>query len=161
MTSPTFELEQAKTHLGNEQLHKQHSIFIEGGKFPRSRVMDQMIFDRYLMEGLITLPQHRAAEHMLGLAARLKLWASSNSFDYAGEHGSKSAILSGMLSLGNILNKIEDEFGKKHSNTTRNVIVFNYDVRKEVDGMVLFTDSMEFVSSRVILFHQKNPLRHL
>jgi len=99
-------MEQAKTHLGNKQLHKQHSVMIEGGRYPRGRVMDQVIFDRYLMEGLISLGQHRAAEFLLSMAGRAGVWASGVKLEGGyidTTRGSK--IPFGMMPLGNALSK--------------------------------------------------------
>ena len=69
-------METAKTHLGNRQLHKRHSVMIEGGMIPRAKVMDQTLIDRYLMKGLIDLTQHQAGEYLLRQACLAKLWAT-------------------------------------------------------------------------------------
>ena len=71
----------AHTSLGSPELHKQHSIMVEGGTYPRSRVMDQTVFDRYLMEGSIDLSQHRSAEFKLNMAARANMWATGAKLD--------------------------------------------------------------------------------
>ena len=154
-------MEQAKTHLGNSQLHKQHSVMIEGGAFPRSRVIDQFIFDRYLMEGLITLPQHRSAEFLLNMAARAGMWARGARLDGVYTDGQKkSKVFFAMMPLGNALSKIRSNCGERHYHLTKAVIIDNKDVRKRDGGMKMFCDSMEYVSDNIVFFH-RNPLRHL
>ena len=61
------------TDLGTNEIHKRHSVMIEGGKMPRAKVMDQTLIDRYLIDGLLTLQEHQAAEYVLsqGSAAGL------------------------------------------------------------------------------------------
>ena len=153
-------MEQAKTNLGNPQLHKQHSVMIEGGSFPRSRVMDQFIFDRYLMEGLITLSQHRAAEFLLGLAAKAGIWAKGARLDGGFIDTPKgSKVFFGMVPLGNALLQIRLNCGDKHYHLTKNVNIENKDIRK-ANGLPVFRIAMEYVSDNIIFFH-KNPLRHL
>lgn len=108
-------MEQAKTNLGTPELHKRHSIMIEGGRYPRSRVMDQMIFDRYLMEGIINLSQHRSAEFLLNMAARAGMWARGARItgDYI-DSPKKTTIPLGMMPFGNALFKIRAECGEPH-----------------------------------------------
>ena len=48
--------------LGTDEIHKRHSILVEtiDNKVSRSKVMDQAIIDRYLIQGVITLSQHQS-----------------------------------------------------------------------------------------------------
>ena len=50
--------------LGTDEIHKRHSILVEtiDNKVSRSKVMDQAIIDRYLIQGVITLSQHQSAD---------------------------------------------------------------------------------------------------
>ena len=154
-------MEKATTHLGNTQLHKQHSVMIEGGSFPRSRVMDQFIFDRYLMDGLITLSQHRAAEFLLSLAAKAGMWAKGARLDGVFIDTPKgSKVFFGMVPFGNALLKIRLNCGDKHYFLTKSVIIENKDIRGKNNGIKMFCTAMEYVSDNIIFFH-KNPLRHL
>jgi parallel beta-helix repeat protein len=154
-------MEQAKTHLGSPELHKRHSVMIEGGAYPRGKVLDQLIFDRYLMEGLITLAQHRSAEFLLNMAARAGVWATGARLDGVYTDTPKqSKVFFGMMPFGNALTKIRDECGECHYRFTKAVIIDNNDVRSNNEGIKLFSDSMEFVNNNIVFFH-KNPLRHL
>jgi hypothetical protein len=153
-------MEQAITNLGTPELHKRHSIMIEGGKYPRSKVMDQQVFDRYLMEGIITLTHHRSAEVLLGMAAKAGLWAKGVNLDAVYSGTSKSRVPFGMMPFGNALRLISRNLGKNHLYVTNAVIVHNKDVKPMPNGVELFSNSMDLINDRVIFFH-KNPLRHL
>jgi hypothetical protein len=151
-------MESAKTHLGTPELHKRHSVMIEGGKFPRSRVMDQFIFDRYLMQGKINLKQHRAAEFVLALASKAGIWAKG--VKHSGDHIQNtkgSNVPFGMMPFGNVLRRIREECGPEHYAVTQAVIIYNKDAK---DGIGYFSKSMDFVGDQVMYFH-KNPLKHL
>lgn len=151
----------AITNLGTPELHKRHSVMIEGGKYPRSRVVDQFIFDRYLMDGIINLTHHRAAEVMLSMAAKAGMWATGAALDGTFvDTPKKSKEFFGMVPLGNALKKIRTECGEQHFYITKKVILDNYDVKQIERGIVLFITSMEFVNNNIIFFH-RNPLRHL
>jgi hypothetical protein len=154
-------MEKAHTHLGTVELHKRHSVMVEGGCVPRSRVMDQLIFDRYLMEGCINLGQHRAAEFLLSLSAKAGMWAKGARLDgaYTDTPG-KSKIFFGMIPLGDVLSKIRTDCSDAHYNLTKVVIFNNYDVRKREGGLEVFIKSMDYVNDRIMMYH-KNPLRHL
>jgi hypothetical protein len=153
-------VEVAVTNLGSPELHSRHSVMIEGGKYPRSKVMDQHVFDRYLMEGIITLTHHRAAEVLLGMAAKADMWARGVNMDGVYTGISKSKVPFGVVPFGNALRKIRNECGRSHYEITRAVILRNKDVRVLPKGINLFTDSMEYVNDNIIFFH-RNPLRHL
>jgi len=154
-------MEIAKTHLGTPELHKRHSIMVEGGRYPRSKVMDQMIFDRYLMEGLINLTQHRSSEFLLNMAAKANVWAKGARINGVYVDGDKkSKIFFGMMPLGNALRKIRDNCGEGHYHLTTAVIIHNRDVRKVEDGISLFASSMDYVNDNILFFY-KNPLRYL
>jgi hypothetical protein len=152
-------MEVANTHLGTPELHHRHSVMIEGGMVPRSKVMDQCIFDRYLMECLINLSQHRAAEFMLSLAAGF--WATGVQLENGYIDAPKgSKIPFKTMPFGNVARRISEELSDSHCLITKKVIINNKDVRKLKNGIRLFSGSMDFVSNRVMFFH-KNPLRHL
>ena len=154
-------MEKAHTHLGNSQLHKQHSIMVEGGVIPRSRVMDQMVFDRYLMEGLIDLSQHRSAEFMLSMAAKAGIWARGANLSGVYSDGKKeSKVFFGMMPLGDALSKIRSECGESSYVLTKAVIINNYDVREKKNGIRFFSESMDYVGNNIMFFY-RNPLRHL
>ena len=149
------------THLGNERLHKKHSVMIEGGAVPRSKVMDQMIFDRYLMEDLINLSQHRSAEFLLSMAAKAGMWAKGANLSGVYSDGKKeSKVFFGMMPLGNALSKIRSECGETHYVLTKAVIINNHDIRQKKNGIRLFSGAMDYVGNHIMIFY-RNPLRHL
>lgn len=153
-------MDKAITNLGSPELHKRQSVMVEGGKYPRARVMDQHIFDRYLMEGIITLTHHRAAEVLLGMAAKAGIWARGVNLDGVYSGHSKSKIPFGMVPFGNALKRIREECGEDHHEITKAVILRNRDIKPLPKGIEVFSDSMEFVNNNIIFFH-RNPLRHL
>ena len=67
--------------LGTRQIHEKHSVMIEGGVIPRAKVMDQLIVDKLLMDGRITLSQHMAAELFLGQAERACINVRAQKYD--------------------------------------------------------------------------------
>ena len=153
--------EQAITNLGTPELHHRHSVMIEGGKYPRSRVMDQCIFDRYLMDGVINLTHHRAAEVLLSMAAKAGMWAKGAALDgIFVDAPKKSKVFYGVVPFGNVMRRIRQEKGEAHHLIAQAVILRNKDVRKLPKGIDVFTDAMDFVNDNVIFFH-RNPLRHL
>lgn len=143
--------EQAVTNLGTPELHRRHSVMIEGGKYPRSKVMDQAIFDRYLMSGLIDLRQHRAAESLLDMAAKAGIWAKGVNLDGVYSGTSKSKVFFGMMPLGNALKKIAKECGEVHLYVTKRVIFQNKCVEKQ-NGIGLFADAMDYVHDNFMSF---------
>ena len=154
-------MKQAITHLGTKELHRRHSVMIEGGQFPRSKVMDQCIFDRYLMEGLINITHHKCAETLLSMAAKANIWAKGANLDGVySDTPKKSKIFFGMMPFGDALKRIANECSNLHCTITKAVIIHDTDVRVHEQGISLFTDSMDFLNNNVIRFY-KNPLRHL
>ena len=140
--------EQAVTNLGTPELHKNHSVMIEGGQYPRSKVMDQVIFDRYLMSGLIDLSQHKAAESLLDMAAKANVWAKGVNLDGVYSGTSKSKIPFGMMPFGNALRRIRQDMGEIHLYVTKKVIIDNRCVEKQ-NGVKLFADAMDFVHDNI------------
>jgi hypothetical protein len=121
--------------LGTKEIHERHSVMIEGGTIPRAKVMDQLIIDRLLMQGRITLAQHMAAEMFLGQAERASVNVRAQKYDalpvgngrkdnYSNGYGAFSKTMSlvkGLLSIEHarvlfdclISNKlVEDNFDK-------------------------------------------------
>jgi len=64
-------MQKAITYLGNKELHRRHSVMIEGGKIPRARLMTQIMIDKYLMRGIIDLIQHQAGEYLYRQAGHM------------------------------------------------------------------------------------------
>lgn len=146
-------MESAKTHLGTPELHKRHSVRIEGGRYPKSLVMDQFVFDRFLMEGLITLHQHKAAEFLLSLSAKGRMWATGVNLKSAGTgSGKRNNVPFSIMPIGNAMRKIKEEKGRQHHDITVAVIFKNKNISKSKRQMFLFSDAMEYVSYHIMTY---------
>lgn len=139
----------ANTHLGNERLHKKHSVMIEGGQIPRSRVMDQMMIDRYLMDGLLDLTEHQAGEHLLGLARHAGLWPTGVNLSGRSSRSSRPdfSLTRGMGYQKNI-NAIKRKYGWFHGYLTERVVCFNWDVREDNLRVQCLKDALNFIALR-------------
>ncbi len=73
--------DKSHTDLGTKEIYKRHSVMIEGGKMPRAKVMDQLVVDRMLMNGLLTLQEHQAAEYILSQAASAGVYAKPLNYE--------------------------------------------------------------------------------
>ena len=141
------DVEIAQTNLGTKQLHKQHSILIEGGQFPRSRVMDQTIVDFYLMKGIISLVQHQAAEFLLGQAGRAGIWATGIHWDGTGG-GRRNFVPFGMFPYGRTLTTVVERYGQFHAYLVERVVCHNWDVSKNDRRMKILKQALDWIALR-------------
>jgi len=144
----SFEMEKAKTHLGNKLLHKRHSVMVEGGNVPRAKVMDQMIFDRYLMTGQINLHQHRAAEYLLGQAAKAGIWAKGTNLQGTGGDKKKDHVPFGMFPLGRTLAIVRKRYGYFHVYLVQEVVCFGWDVSQDEGKMNILREALDWIADR-------------
>jgi len=149
----------ARTHLGNSMLHERHSVMVEPGVFPRARVMDAFIFDRYLMRGILTLTQHRAAEMLLGQASR-SAWAKGVDIANAGGTGGQKDYVPRSLTFAGTMSRVQEHLGIAHVRILRDVILRDVDVSDDEAHLLALTESLDFVAHRRMGI-QKNPLRSL
>ena len=148
------------THLGNKELHRRHSVMIEPGNIPRAKVMDQHIFDRYLMLGSITLAQHRAAEHLLALASRAGVWAAGSDWGGSGVRSNeKSRVPYGMFPFGRALVSIRRRHGAFHAYITEQVICRDCDVSDDPYRFKCFKEALDVIDLHHTGF--KNPVSKL
>lgn len=127
---------------------------------PRAIVMDQLVIDKYLMEGVITLAQYRSAEFLINMAARAGMWAKGiDTSDTYSDVPKKTKDMFRMMPLGDALSKIKRDCGSARYQAAKVVIFNDYDIRKR-DGLRFFTEAMDYVANNIML-HHKNPLRHL
>lgn len=139
------------THLGNKQLHKKHSVMIEGGNVPRARVMDQHIFDRYLMKGLIDMHQHRAAEHILQQAATAGMWPTGVDLSAVRVEGrQRNFVPFGAFPLGRTLVAIRKRFGDFHVYVVREVVCYDWDVSHDENLMKVLREGLDWTANRVV-----------
>lgn len=148
------------THLGNVQLHRRHSVMIEGGKVPRAKVMDQHIFDRYLMLGLITLKQHRAAEFLLDQARVAGVWAKGIDLSRAQvQDGVRNNVPFRIFPMGRTLTRVRKRFGDFHPYLVKEVVCFDWDVRHDEKLMACLCEALDWIADRSINHVPINNLR--
>ena len=152
----------AKDHieLGTAEVHKRHSVMIEGGPVPRAKVMDQAVVDRYLMEGKLTLAQHQAAELILELASKAGLFAKAPDPDKPRGGGTKGHVPAGIFSLARTLKTVTRRYGSYHTYLVQEVVCHNWDISDSPNKMKALTESLQAISDHR-MSGGKNPARHL
>jgi hypothetical protein len=139
----------AKTHLGNSQLHRNKSVMIEGGMFPRSRVMNQHMIDQYLMHGTLNLAQHKAGEYLLQQAAQSGMWPTG--VNLSGIHvdgGKKDWSPRNSFGFVRTLKVIEKKYGWFHSWLVVEVVVRDWDVSKFPMRMTCLKQALDWIMER-------------
>jgi hypothetical protein len=150
--------DQAISSLGNVQLHKRHSVMIEGGKIPRAKVMDQRIFDRYLMHGIFSAVQHAAAEQLLEQAGWAGLWARGVKWDGAGGGGQGCVVPFGVAPFGNSIALIRAEFSDRHAWLIVKMVVNDCDVAADESDATRVQRALDYLAdSRGVT----DPIRRL
>lgn len=152
-------MKQPTTYLGNKQLHKKHAIMVTGGAVPTARVMDQHIVDRYLINGLITLSQHRAAEYLLDQAATAGMWAT-------GIDLSKTRVQSGkpnnvpfrIFPFGRTIAMVRKRFGDFHAYLVQEVVCHDWDIQQKDEMMGCLRESLDWIAERRMTYV---PIRRL
>lgn len=134
-------------HLGNEMLHKNKSVMVEGGKFPRAHVMDAQIFDRYLMRNLLNLSQHIAAEYLFTLAARSGCWATGVDWASAGGTGGKRDYAP-RGGFSGALRRIQEELSWAHAHIVKLVVIDDFDVSGDEVRLKCLRQGLDFVAFR-------------
>lgn len=154
-------MEQARTHLGTKELRKRHAVLIEGGKIPRAKVMDQHIIDRFLMDGLITLRQHIAAEYLLGQAARAGMWATGVNLSGTGSKSSQpNNVPFGIFPFGSSLSLVRERCSTYHGWVLDRVICREWNVSGDKRNMRCLVEALDCVSDHRSGYY-RHPLRHI
>lgn len=135
-------------HLGNKMLHKNKSVMVEGGKFPRARVMDQTMIDRYLMRGILNLSQHRAGEMLLGQAAKAGAWPTGANWAGAGGGGQHDYVPSAGFSFGGTLACVRDKYGFFHAYVVKEVVIHDWDVSGDDFRMGVLKQGLDWIGFR-------------
>lgn len=148
--SPEFKpiKSEPSTSLGNRQLHKQHSVMIEGGMIPRAKVMDQHMIDRYLMDGKLNLAQHRAAEILLGQATKAGIWPTGVNLEGSGITGFRNYVPFGAFPLGRTLVRVKRRYGRLHAFIMMQVVCFDKDVSGDDYQMGCLVESLDLIANR-------------
>ena len=153
--------EKHTTELGTPEMHKQHSVMIEGGTLPRAKVMDQALVDRYLMEGLLTLEEHQAAEYLMNQASQAGLYTKPLNFESdGGARISDPFANDGLERFGKTLRLLTDKFGEYHKYLVQEVVLHNWDVSGHDRRMKMLKEGLAWISHRR-MSGGKNPLRHI
>ena len=147
------------TELGNKQLHQRHSVMIEGGNVPRAKVMDQQPVDRLLMNGMITLAQHQAAEYLMELASRAHIYAKAPDPD-AVRGGMKDYVPGGVIPFGNTLKIVERRYGPMHAYVVEEVVCHGWDISEREEMVDVLKEGLQIIADRR-MSGGKNPVRHL
>jgi hypothetical protein len=154
-------MEKAKTHLGNSQLHKQHSVMIEGGTIPRARVMDQTMIDRYLMRGIINLKQHQAGEYLLKQASTAGVWPTGVNMSASSvDGGRKNYVPFGVFPFGRTLVTVRRRYGPYHAYVVKRVVCNDWDVSANKYNLGCLKDSLNCIADNRMGW-KKNPLRYI
>ena len=153
--------EKHTTELGTPEMHKQHSVMIEGGTLPRAKVMDQALVDRYLMEGLLTLEEHQAAEYLMNQASQAGLYTKPLNFESGGSARISDPFANdGLERFGKTLRLLADKFGEYHKYLVQEVVLHNWDVSGHDRRMKMLKEGLAWISHRR-MSGGKNPLRHI
>lgn len=154
-------MEQAITHLGTRQLHRQHSVMIEGGKVPRARVMDQFMIDRYLMDGVLDITQYRAGELVLRQAGWACMWPKGVKLGGSGGAQPGSMVPLGMIPLGNTLRLVRERFDRLHELLVKRVCIDNCDVSHDTSMTGKLKRSLDHIAAVKMGAAQCDPLHRI
>ena len=143
-------MQKQHTDLGTNEIHKRHSVMVEGGAMPRAKVMDQMVIDRYLINGSLSLSEHQAGEYILNQASKAGLF---------GRQGD-SVFSDALMRYGRTMSLISRRFGDDNKKLVESVVLENKDVSQDLPLLSALKKSLDFVSQKRMA-GGRNPLRHL
>lgn len=154
--------DKSHTDLGTKEIYKRHSVMIEGGKMPRAKVMDQLVVDRMLMNGLLTLQEHQAAEYILSQAASAGVYAKPLNYEPKSSGGmSKNGLESDQLMrYSRTIGLITKRFGDYAKYLVEEVVLHNWDVSDSPDKLKVLKKGLGWVADRRMA-GGKNPVRHI
>ena len=132
--------------LGTRQIHEKHSVMIEGGVIPRAKVMDQLIVDKLLMDGRITLSQHMAAELFLGQAERACINVRAQKYDSIPVgNGKRDSYSNGYGAFSKTVSLVKSILGVEHARVLYDCLILN---QLSERNFSLLTDSLDLVFNR-------------
>jgi hypothetical protein len=155
------DMAQPTTFLGNKQLHKKHSVMVQvDTNIPRARVMDQHIADRYLMDGLLSLGQHRAAEYLLDQAAMAGMWATGVDLSKTRVNGGvPNNVPFRIFPFGRSIGLVRKRFGDWHAYLVQEVICHEWDIRKRGEMLDDLRESLDWIGERRMAYAPIRKLR--
>lgn len=150
------------TDLGTKEIYKRHSVMVEGGKMPRAKVMDQLVVDRMLMDGILTLQQHQAAEYILNQASQAGIYTKPLSYEpKASGAPSKGGLESDQLMrYSRTINLVTNRFGHYAKYLVEEVVLHNMDVSSNPEKLKILKECLDWVADRRMA-GGRNPMRHL
>lgn len=150
------------TDLGTNEIHKRHSVMVEGGKMPRAKVMDQLVVDRMLMNGILTLQQHQAAEYLMNQAAKAGIFAKPLNYEPRASGGqSKNGLESDhLMRYSRTIKLVTRRFGHYAKYIVEEVVLHGLDVSESPDKLKVLKQGLDWIADRRMA-GGRNPVRHL
>ena len=150
------------TDLGTNEIHKRHSGMIEGGKMPRAKVMDQTLIDRYLIDGLLTLQEHQAAEYVLSQGSAAGLYVKPLKFEAStgGNRSEDPMANDALMRFGRTLKLVSDRFGEYHKYLVQEVVIHEWDVSADPKKLKALKEALSWIADRRMA-GGRNPVRYL
>lgn len=154
--------DKSHTDLGTKEIYKRHSVMVEGGKMPRAKVMDQVVVDRMLMDGLLTLQQHQAAEYLMNQAAQAGVYTKPLNYEPRSSGGeSKSGLESDkLMRYSRTIGLVTKRFGHYASYLVEEVVLHNWDVSDNPDKLKILKQGLDWIADRRMA-GGRNPVRHI
>ena len=149
--------------LGNKEIYSKHLVAIEGGERPTARVLDQHTFDRYLIDGEITLAQHQACEYLLQQAVNAGVFVRGSGFGGTGggstSHKSKTPS-DRSINLGRTIKLVKNKYGEYGAWLIQEVVLHDYDASKDETTFNKFKKCLDLIVE-FRLAGGRNPMRHM
>ena len=149
------------TDLGSNEIYKRHRVMVEGGNAPRAKVMDQIVIDNYLIDGILTLAQHQAGEYILSQAVKAGIYTRPLNYSEPSSGGGKKGNISDyLLRYGNTMSLITQRYGQYASYLTEEVVCHNWDVSEDGGKVRVLKDSLDLIVN-MRMAGGRNPMRHI
>ena len=154
--------DKSHTDLGTKEIYKRHAVMVEGGNMPRAKVMDQTLIDRYLMDGLLTLQEHQAAEYVLNQGSAAGLYVKPLKFEAStgGKRSEDPMANDALMRFGRTLKLVSDRFGEYHKYLVQEVVIHEWDVSADSKKLKALKEGLSWIADRRMA-GGRNPVRHL
>ena len=157
----TLTISDKHSDLGTPEIHKQKSVLVEGGPAPRAKVMDQSLIDRYLMDGLLSLQEHQAAEYVLNQAVQAGVFTKPLRYEASSGCSVSDPMANESLErFGRTLRLVKKTLGAYHKAILQEVVLNDWDISVNPDRLRVFKEALQVISERR-MSGGKNPMRHL
>lgn len=154
-------MKKPQSELGTKEIHKRHSVMVEGGSVQRARVMDQTPFDRFLMDGEITLAQHQACEYILNQALMAGLFVTGINLNRAGGRRHGSSTPPDMVErYGRTIKIISDRLGALGEYIVQETVLHGADFSKNANHMAILKEGLDLIV-QYRLSGGRSPVRFL